>query len=553
MPSLLLLTGAKRGLRLPLQGARIVLGRDRDCDVFIDDAMVPPTTSPERANSVSRRHAIISCVGGSYYIEDGNGKGRESRNHTFVNDQQVPFPGRILLRNNDHIRLCGFGCTFHEDAEDSFSVEASIGHESSIQSLQAQPAEKLRVILEISNSLSNTLDMDDLLPRIIDNLFQLFKQADRAFILLREEASGPPLVRAFKTRRPGAETDARFSASIVQRCLENVQAILGNDLAEQFPNSASVAALPIRSLMGAPLWSQDGQTLGVILLDTPRPKAKFTQEDLNLLLGVASQASIALSNARLHRAALAQQHHKRTLEMAHQVQLALLPRCLPDVPGYEFYTHYESAQEIGGDYYDFIALPRQRLAVLLGDVAGKGVPAALVMAKFSVEARVCLETEADLAAAVSKLNVLMTRADLSDRFVTLVAAVLDPVEHTVTLVNAGHPSPLLFRQATGAVEEAAPVEVAGPPIGTGFGDAYASCEVRLLPGDGLLLFSDGVTEALDAEEHPFRMKGVRDVLEKERFSPRATGDHLIQAVKRHAAGCSQHDDITLVSFGRAGN
>src|SRR5262249_52410767 len=174
---------------------------------------------------------------------------------------------------------------------------------------------------------------------------------------------------------------------------------------------------------------------------------------------VASQASIALCNARLHREALVHQRRERDLEVAHEVQLALLPRCLPSVLGYEFFAHYEPAQQIGGDYYDFIPLPDQRLAILLGDVAGKGVPAALVMAKFSVEARVCLETAFGLAAAVSKLNAHMARADLSDRFVTLVAVVLDPATHTATLVNAGHPSPLLIRYATGAVEEAAPVAV----------------------------------------------------------------------------------------------
>ncbi len=490
--------------------------------------------------------------GASITSRTATGRGGSSRNGTYVNDRKL-LPGRTRLRSDDRIRICDFGCTFHEDAEDSFSVEVSIDHESSIHSLQAQPAEKLRVILEISNSLSNTLDMDALLPRIVENLFQLFKQADRGFILLRDEPSGPLVVRAFKTRQPGQEADARFSASIVRRCLENVEAILGNDLAQQFPDSKSISALPIRSLMCAPLWSQDGQALGAIQLDTHGPRTKFTQDDLNLLLGVASQASIALCNARLHRDSLVHQRRERDLELAHQVQRALLPQRLPEVPGYEFYAHYESAQEIGGDYYDFIPLPQQRLAVLLGDVAGKGVPAALVMVKFSVETRVCLQTETELAAAVSKLNALMTRAALSDRFVTLVAVVLDPATHTATLVNAGHPSPLLFRHATGEVEKATPIEVAGPPIGIIDGYEYARCEVQLLPGDGLFLFSDGVTEAMDAQGHQFRTKRIHAVLQSGRFSPRATGERLIQEVKRHASGCSQNDDITLVCFGRAGN
>src|SRR5947209_1601882 len=123
---------------------------------------------------------------------------------------------------------------------------------------------------------------------------------------------------------------------------------------------------------------------------------------------------------------LARERLKLDLELAREVQRGLLPPQLPEVPGYEFFVYYESAYEVGGDYYDFIPLPRQRLAVLLGDVAGKGVVAALLMAKLSADARSCMLTEPDPAAAVTKLNSLMTQSGIADRFVTLVAAVLDP-------------------------------------------------------------------------------------------------------------------------------
>ncbi len=151
---------------------------------------------------------------------------------------------------------------------------------------------------------------------------------------------------------------------------------------------------------------------------------------------------------------LARERLKLDLELAREVQRGFLPLRLPEVPGYEFFAHYESAYEIGGDYYDFILLPRQRVAVLLGDVAGKGVVAALLMAKLSADAQFCMLTEPDPAAAVTKLNSLMNQSGIADRFVTLVAAILDPGSHTVTLVNAGHPSPLIYHRATRTVEEA---------------------------------------------------------------------------------------------------
>jgi phosphoserine phosphatase RsbU/P len=149
-----------------------------------------------------------------------------------------------------------------------------------------------------------------------------------------------------------------------------------------------------------------------------------------------------------HQLELARERLKLDLELAREVQRSFLPLRLPEVPGYEFFAYYESAYEIGGDYYDFIPLSRQRVAVLLGDVAGKGVAAALLMAKLSADARFCMLTEPDTAAAVTKLNSLMIQSGNADRFVTLVAAILDHESHTVTLVNAGHPSPLIYHRGT---------------------------------------------------------------------------------------------------------
>jgi serine phosphatase RsbU (regulator of sigma subunit) len=534
--------------------------------------MVGRGSAVGKIDSISRRHAVILYIDGNYYIEDGDGQGRPTRNHTFVNDQQVPFPGRRLLHDADRIRICDFVCTFHlgtvadrileqpapkgarpaEDRNAVSSVEASLEHDSSGQVLQAQPAQKLRVLLEISKSLSSTLEVDDLLSRLVEHLFELFKQADRGFVFLWDRASGALEPRVFKARRATDAPDARFSGSVVRQCVEEVRAKLANDVIREFPDSGSVAGLPIRSLMCAPLWSPDGEPLGAIQLDAQGASRKFAQEDLELLLGVASQASIALYNARLYRESLLNQRRERDLEVAHQVQRALLPHVQPIVPGYDFYAYYESALEVGGDYYDFVPLSGQRLGILLGDVAGKGVPAALVMVKFSVEARVCLLAEPDLEAAVRRLNTVMYRVGLSEMFVTLVAVVLDPAAHTASLVNAGHPSPLLYRRATGAVERATPREATAMPIGPFDTLDFACCQVEFQPGDSLVLFSDGITEAMDACGRQFKSGGAAAVLGGAHCPPGEMGDRLIQAAKKHASGCGQQDDITLLCFGRSG-
>src|SRR5262249_27844647 len=158
---------------------------------------------------------------------------------------------------------------------------------------------------------------------------------------------------------------------------------------------------------------------------------KFTEDDLKFLMGVAGQASIALENAKLHQESVVRERLKREMELAREVQRSFLPLRPPDVAGYEFFAHYAAAQEVGGDYYDFIPLPPQRLAVIVGDVAGKGVPAALLMAKLSSDARFCMLTEPRAAAAISRLNASFHQAGLTERFVTLAVAVLDPATHTV--------------------------------------------------------------------------------------------------------------------------
>src|ERR1019366_8040431 len=192
---------------------------------------------------------------------------------------------------------------------------------------------------------------------------------------------------------------------------------------------------------------------------------------------------------------LARERLTLDLELARAVQRGFLPLQLPEVPGYQFFAHYEPAHEVGGDYYDFILLPRQRLAILLGDVAGKGVVAALLMAKLSADARFCVLTEPDLAVAVTKLNVLISQSGFADRFVTLVAAILDTATHTVTLVTAGHPPPLIYHRATRTVDEPISNDLVGLPLGVQVGFEYASCQISLNAGDSILAFTDGVTEA----------------------------------------------------------
>lgn len=550
MPTLQVLKGVNEGSAIPLDGEKFVLGRNPDCDIVIV------------STAVSREHAQILRIQNRYYIED-----KQSRNGTFVNNQAIN--ARTALKHNDKIRICDFQAAFldqrpatppeavdyfeMEERESTSTVEAMLSP-SSNQLLDTQPAEKLRHLLEISGTLTKTLDLDALMPKLVDSLFQLFRQADRCFVIQTEEGSNRLQPRVVRTRRPHEETNARPSKTIVRKCLDTGQAFLSDDASrdERIQLSQSVVDFRIRSVMCVPLCTAEGKAFGVIQLDTQDRGKKFTSEDLKLLWGVANQAAIALENARLHEEAVVRERFRRDLELATRVQTSFLPSNLPEVPGYNFYAYYQPAQAVGGDYYGFIPLPQGRWAVALGDVAGKGISAALLMAKLSSDTRFCFLAESNPAQAIGKLNdQLYPFTSPMDRFVTLAAVVLDPSRHSIALVSAGHPSPLLTHNGGAAVQDAVPKEAAGLPLGMVEGSTYEACQLQLQPGDNLILFSDGVTDALDVRNHSFSIKGVQRVLrEAGSVSAAVLGERLIKAVAQHASNRDQVDDITLVCMGR---
>jgi serine phosphatase RsbU (regulator of sigma subunit) len=542
MPSLQILKGVNEGQLISLDGDQFIMGRDPDCGIVI------PVTS------VSRKHAQILRVQGKYFIED-----RQSRNGTYVNDKAITT--RVPLKNNDKVRICDFVAVFvdHDgeemDGEESTSTVEAMLAASSNELLTSQPADKLRGLLEISANLNKTLDLDALLPKIAEQLFLLFRQADRCFLIQSEEGTRKLMPRIVRTRRPQDEPNARPSRTIVQRCLDTGQAFLSDDASkdDRVQLSQSVVDFRIRSVMCVPLTNAEGKPFGVIQLDTQDRSKKFTQDDLKLLWGVANQAAIALDNARMHAEAVSRERLRRDLELAHRVQLSFLPAHLPEVTGYEFYAHYEPANDVGGDYYGFIPMPDGRLAVAVGDVAGKGVSAALLMAKLSSDTRFSLLTEPDLATATGRLNDLLYEfASPLDRFVTFTAAVLDPTTHKATLVNAGHMPPVVLRKATGAMEEVAKV-TAGPPLGMMEGMPYETCQISLGAGDSVIMYSDGLTDSLSVRDTQFSMKGVEQaVREAGSSSAQAIGERITKAVQLHAAGrpAGPHDDLTLVCVGR---
>jgi serine phosphatase RsbU (regulator of sigma subunit) len=533
--------GERLGETIPLDKDKTVFGRERDCDQVIS-----------REEVVSRHHAQIRRDGTRWFLHD-----LKSRNGTKLNGIEIPKGIDVPLKHRDVIAICEeFQATFYDADKDeevagTSTIEAMLSS-STDHNLKTQPAAKLAALLDITAKLSKTLELDAQLPEVADGLLKIFTQADRCFIILVDEDNGALVPKVIRTRAHVAESSKCFSRTIILQCLKSGQALLLREGDSVARNSESVSAFHIRSVMCVPLTTAEGKVFGVIQVDTQDANKKFTEEDLHLLWGVAYQASVAMENVHLHKLLLAQERVKNELDLARQVQLNFLPRHPPQVPGYEFYAFYEAAREVGGDYYDFITLAENRLAITLGDVAGKGMPAALLMAKLSSESRSCLLMERELTLAIAKLNdQLYPSTSPMDRFVTLIAAILDPCSHTLTLVNAGHPSPLWYHREERKVTAAIPAEDDGQSLGLNLGNSYQCYRVELQPGDFLLLYSDGVTDAHNKSGKPFRLKGIHSILEQAaNDTAGAFGQRLVSAVQRHATGGPQYDDITLLCFGR---
>ncbi len=556
--------GPEEGKVYYLNKEVMILGRQAACDIVI------PVTS------VSREHAKITHADGEFYLYDN-----ESRNGTYLNNNRMDTKlSEVPLKNGDRIRICDVEFTvsgleegapvseaqpqmedLEADAgeEDAPSIEAAVANNNQV--LDAQPAEKLRGLLEISANLSKTLELEPLLPKIADTLFQVFRQADRCFIILTDEGNPSRLIpKVLKTRRPQDEQNARFSRTIVKRCLESGEAFTADDASrsDAVGMSQSVVDFRIRSVMCVPLIGLSGKPFGVVQLDTQDRAKKFNRDDLSLLWCVANQAAIAMENAKMHQRALQEANARAArdadMNLAKQVQSSFLPEFEPNIGSYTCKAYYKSAQEVGGDYYGYTELSGGRLAVAIGDVAGKGVPAALIMGKVSSETRFWLLTEPDVAEAVSKINtVLYPTLEKLCKFVTFEIVVIDPVSHKMVVVNAGHMMPLLLPGDGAEIRDVVSDEITGLPLGVTDDVPFESREFEINPGDTLLLYSDGVSEAMSVKGDQFGMPAIKKVLADNLGStPAEIVQKMVEALDKHAAGREYpHDDITIVCIGRS--
>jgi phosphoserine phosphatase RsbU/P len=544
MPKLIVRRGPSPGREYDLR-QQVVLGRGTSADVSFDD----PT--------ISRRHTMLTPRGARWILTD-----LRSGNGTLVNGSVVQSEHE--LRDGDEVSLGNIALEFRceqgrRPADSVVLVDAARGDvlgsfaaAGAVESIVARSGHarvlerRLQLVYDVATAVADVLDERRLLELILEKLFEVFPQAERGFALVKERDSDE-LVPAASRNRSGGTSGIAVSRSLVRDVVENRRGILSIDAMQddRFASHATVHQLEIRSVVCVPMIARD-ELLGVLHVDGGSAAQPFSRDDMALMMGVAVQAALAISNARMHESIVKHQLLEQDLELARKIQARFLPHETPEVGGFSFRTEYVSALEVGGDYFDFIPLPGGSLGIAAGDVSGKGVSAALYMAKLSSEMRYHAAAISSPGEILERVNRALMRDFEDGMFATLVILALDPARRRVTVASAGHLDPLV-RSAAGGVRKISLTR--GAPLGVVDGALFAEHNVDLAAGDVVVLYTDGVTEATNPKDELLGDDRLESLVARAGSTADEVCEAILSGVRRFLDGAVQNDDITIVCFG----
>jgi sigma-B regulation protein RsbU (phosphoserine phosphatase) len=407
----------------------------------------------------------------------------------------------------------------------------------------ARAAERQQILLDALADLTSTLDLDEVLDRILGRSLDL-SGAERALVLLGDPDRG--LVARRARSSSGGRVDPEeisFSTTVVRAAFEQGAPVVHeiDSDSQALEAGHSVFELKLRSVMCAPLAAQ-GEAVGAIYLDSRVQHKTFTGEDRELFQALGRQAALAVRNARLLAAAADRARLERELELAAEVQRDLLPECAPRVEGLDLAGRTIPCEEISGDFYDFIPLADGRLALFVADVAGHGVGPALVAAEARGEIRALLPLEPDPGRVLTRVHANLAQTLDPERFLTLFLVVIDPEEGGLRWANAGHAEGLLLRDG-----KAEWLKRTGPPLGVDVEVEHQTLATgELRPGDQLHLYSDGLLEARDASGAFFGAAGLAAAVGRAAGSADQRVAAVLDEVRAFHAG-PRNDDRTLVA------
>lgn len=363
-------------------------------------------------------------------------------------------------------------------------------------------------------------------------------QADR--VVLLGEGGGPLDIRARWTRgQDDPNAPLHLSTSVIGRVMKARESVLVSNPLEddQLAGQQSIIALALRSAMAAPLFDNE-RVRGILYVDTSRTGVRYGQADLEVLSATANAVAVKLRNI----------HFEAELNTAAEIQRLMMPS-QPAIAEYDIAALCVPARGVGGDYYDFIPSADGRVAFAVGDVSGKGLPAALLMANVHATMRAQTLAGDALNHRVARANYLVCQTTSHESFVTLFYGELDPRSNTLTYCNAGHEHPFLFRRG-GAVDR---LGTQGIALGVIEGVEFQQEQVQLAVGDLLVVYSDGVTDTPDSANHAFGPERLQRVVhDKMGDTAQGIARAVIEAATAHGGGEVQFDDLTVLVMRRAG-
>lgn len=515
----------------------VTFGRAAECDVVLND------------HSMSRRHARFVAEGDDWIVEDLG-----ARNGTFVNGERVDGrrpvePGDVVRMGAALVRISGIDVDpgpaalgVSDFGTSIFRQASEISRELDASEAASRVAARLKALNDFHRAMAGPIALDALLELLLERLCTAL-QPEEGVILLRQPDG--TMRTAASRRLPNATGDLLVSRRLITEVVDKGTAALVTDIAtdERFSAAQSIIGSGIRSILAAPISDAAG-CVGMVAIYSRADRRRFGEEDLELLVSLASAAALRIRNVALSEEAAARRVHDRELALAHDIQMAMLPRRFPERPDLEMAAALIPARAVGGDLYDFL-LEDESLWLIVADAAGKGVSAALFMAVTRTLFRAVAHSDATVASVVSRMNSELARDNDGQFFVTAVVGRLDLRSGALTYVSAGHPPPL--RAAASGV--AALESTEGMALGIMADAVYAEGRVTLAAGDVLLLFTDGVTDAIDGSGELFADDRCQACFTASAAQPASEiVTSLVDAVGGFAAGVPQEDDITILAL-----
>ncbi|MCB1024305.1 MAG: SpoIIE family protein phosphatase [Acidobacteria bacterium] len=532
---------------IPVTRLRTTIGRSARSDICIPDAFA------------SRLHAEVRKEGDSFWLQD-LGSANGTRYNGSVVSMPIPiFPGgeiqigetRIMFE--DEAKPSTKNATLITDRtqslDPSLTISFSKGKNPTSEILESQFSsrnELLGLISKVGVTLLSASGLEDTLNQVATLVFEAVP-ADRCVIMLRDTSSEDGM-RIAVARERGKEDhqpdEVRISRTVMEEVMVNHKSVLTSD-AQHDPKFASqtMALLGVRSVLAVPLSVNEDDVFGIIYADSPTYENTFTEEHLNILTALGSVASIRVENATLMEERFERERMEHELELATEIQQRFQPSAPPTIDGYQLQGISFACYEIGGDYYDFIPKPDGKMLIALGDVSGKGTAAALLMSSLHAAIHAQTSAKSSLMETVTSVNQYLAYNTPANRFITFFVAELDPATGELSYINAGHNPPLVARRG-GLVEE---LESGGFPLGIMPMAEYELGSTMLSEGDGLIIFSDGVSEAADIDGEEYGMDRLREVV-KLNLTRSAAGlrDKIESSLSDFTKTAPANDDITLV-------